>query len=72
MEMETTRLTGQQILPIAELPEDCRAVGRIDGSSPLVLKLTGQPSRIQQSGCMIAATIAARRGLTDRCAADAS
>jgi hypothetical protein len=66
------RLTSQQSLPIAELPEDSRVVGRVDGRSPPVRKPIGQLSRIQQSGCLIAATIAAKRRLTDRRAADAS
>jgi hypothetical protein len=63
--METLRLTDQQSLRIAELPEDYRVVG-VDGSAPLIRKPTGQLLRIQQNGRLIAATIAAKRRLADR------
>jgi hypothetical protein len=63
--METMRLTDQQSLRIAKLPEDYRVVG-VDGSTPLVRKPTGQLLRIQQNGRLIAATRAARRRLAER------
>jgi hypothetical protein len=63
------RLTNQQTLRIAELPDDYRVVG-VDGSSPLARKPTGQLLRIQQNGRLIAATIAAKRRLPERRAAD--
>jgi hypothetical protein len=63
--METMRLTDQQSLRIAELPEDYRVVG-VDGSTPLVRKPTGQLLRIQQNDRLIAATRAARRRLAGR------
>ena len=63
--MDTLRLTDQQSLRIAELPEDYRVVG-VDGGAPLVRKPTGQILRIQQNGRLIAATIAAKRRLADR------
>jgi hypothetical protein len=62
--METMRLTDQQGLRIAKLPEDY-LVG-VDGSTPLVRKPTGQLLRIQQNGRLIAATRAARRRLAER------
>ncbi|MGA2322027.1 MAG: hypothetical protein ABSG95_15055 [Solirubrobacteraceae bacterium] len=60
--METLRLTDQQSLRIAELPEDYRVVG-VDGSASLVRKPTGQILRIQQNVRLIAATISAKRRL---------
>jgi hypothetical protein len=69
--MGTMRLTDQQSLRIAELPEDYRVVG-VDGSTPLVRKPTGQVLRIQQNGRLTAATIAAKRGLAERRADEAA
>jgi hypothetical protein len=63
--METMRLTDQQSLRIAELPEDYRVVG-VDRRAPLVRTPTGQVLRIQQNGRLTAATIAAKRRLADR------
>jgi hypothetical protein len=63
--METIKLTDRQSLRIAELPEDYRVIG-VDRSAPFVRKPTGQIMRIQQSGSLTAATIAARRRLADR------
>jgi hypothetical protein len=63
--METVKLTDQQSLRIAELPEDYRVVG-VDCSAPIVRKPTGQILRIQQNGRMTSATVAARRRLADR------
>jgi hypothetical protein len=63
--MQTMKLTDQQSLRIAELPENYRVVG-IDGGAPLVRKPTGQVLRIQQNGRLIAATIAAKRRLAER------
>jgi hypothetical protein len=60
--METMKLTDQQSLRIAELPEDYRVVG-VDRRSPLVRKPTGQVLRIRQNGRIIAATVGARRRL---------
>jgi hypothetical protein len=58
----TTKLTDQQSLRIAELPEDYRVIG-VDRSTPFVRKTTEQVLRIQEDGSLIAATIAARRRL---------
>jgi hypothetical protein len=63
--METMRLTDQQSLRIADLPENYRVVG-VDRSAPLVRKPTGQLLRIEQNGRLTAATVAARRRLADR------
>jgi hypothetical protein len=63
--METLKLTDQQGLSIAELPEGDRVIG-VDRSAPFVRKPTGQILRIQQDGNMTAATVAARSRLTDR------
>jgi hypothetical protein len=63
--VETVKLTDQQSLRIAELPEEYRVVG-VDRRSPLVRKPTGQVLRIQQNGRLIAATVGARRRLADR------
>jgi len=63
--METMRLTDQQSLRIADLPENYRVVG-VDGSAPFVRKPTGQLLRIEQNGRLTAATVAARRRLADR------
>jgi hypothetical protein len=60
--METVKLSQQQSLRIAELPEDYRVVG-VHGRAPLVRKPTGQVLCIQQNGRLIAATIAAKRRL---------
>jgi hypothetical protein len=57
--METLRLTDQQGLRIAELPEEDRVIG-IDGSAPYVRKPSGQILRIQQNGDLTAATTAAK------------
>ena len=67
--METMKLTDQQSLRIAELPAAYRVVG-IDRSAPLVRKPTGQLLRIQPNGRLIAATVAAKRRLADRRAAE--
>ena len=48
------RLTHQQSLRIAELPEDYRVIG-VDRRAPLVRKPSGQVLRIQQDGRLIAA-----------------
>ena len=69
--MGTMRLTDQQSLRIAELPEDYRVVG-VDRSAPLVRKPTGQVLRIQQNGRLPPATIAAKRGLAERRADEAA
>lgn len=63
--METLRLTDQQSLRIAELPDEYRVVG-VDGGAPLVRKPTGQILRIQQNGRLSVATAAAKRRLADR------
>jgi hypothetical protein len=63
--METMKLTDQQSVRIAELPEEYRVVG-IDRTAPLVRKPTGQILRIQPNGRLIAATIAAKQRLADR------
>jgi hypothetical protein len=59
------KLTDQQSLRIAELPENYRVVGA-DRSAPFVRKPTGQIMRIQQNGSLTAVTIAARRRPADR------
>jgi len=48
------KLTDQQSLRIAELPEDYRVIG-VDRRAPLVRKPSGQVLRIQQDGRLIAA-----------------
>jgi hypothetical protein len=53
--METVKLSRQQSLRIAELPEDYSVVGS-DGRAPLVRKLNGQVLRVQQNGRLTAAT----------------
>ena len=58
------KLSEQQSLRIAELPDDYRVVG-VDGSSPLVREPTGQILCIQQSGRMTPATRAARDRLAN-------
>ena len=63
--METVRLTDQQSLRIADLPEEYRVVG-VDRSAPFVRKPTGQLMRIQQDGRLIAATVAAKGRLAAR------
>jgi len=65
------KLTDQQSLRIAELPEDYRVVG-VDRAAPLVRKPNSQIVRIQPNGRLIAATIAAKRRLADRSLADRS
>ena len=65
----TTKLTDQQSLRIAELPEDYRVIG-VDRSTPFVRKPTGQVLRIQEDGSLIAAPIAARRRLAGHRAAE--
>jgi hypothetical protein len=62
--MQTMELTDQQSLRIAELPEDYNMIGVVR-STPFVRKPTGQIMRIQQSGRLTAATIAAKRSLAD-------
>jgi hypothetical protein len=69
--IETMKLTDQQSLRIAELPEDYKVIG-VDGSGPMVRKPSGQVMRIQQNGRLIVATIAAKRRLADRCAGEAA
>ena len=56
------KLTDQQRLRIAELPEDFRVVG-VDSAAPLVRKPNGQIVRVQPNGRLIAATVAAKRRL---------
>jgi len=63
--METIKLTDQQSLRIADLPENYRVVG-VDRSAPFVRKPTGQLMRIQQDGRLTVATVAAERRLADR------
>ena len=63
--METVRLTDQQSLRIADLPESYRVVG-VDRSAPFVRKPTGQLMRIQQDGRLTVATVDAKRRLSDR------
>ena len=63
--METVRLTDQQSLRIAELPEHYRVVG-VDRSAPFVRKPTGEIMRIQQNGRLTAATVGARGRLAAR------
>jgi hypothetical protein len=62
--METTKLTDQQSLRIAELPRDYRVVA-IDRSTPVIRKPSGQLLRIQPNGRLVAATIAARQKLEE-------
>jgi len=59
-------LTNQQSLRMAELPEDYRVVG-VDRAAPVVRKSNGQLLRIQPNGRLVAATVAAKRRLTDPC-----
>ena len=63
--METMRLTDQQSLRIADLPEEYRVVG-VDRSAPFVRKPTGQLMRIQQDGRLTVATVAAKGRLAAR------
>jgi hypothetical protein len=63
--METVRLTDQQSLRIADLPENYRVV-EVDRSALFVRKPTGQLMRIQRDGRLIAATIAAKGRLAAR------
>lgn len=63
--METVRLTEEQSLCIADLPENYRVVG-VDRSTPFVRKPTGQLMRIQQNGRLISATVGATRRVADR------
>ena len=63
--METVRLTDQQSLRIADLPEEYRVVG-VDRSAPFVRKPTGQLMRIQQDGRLTVATVAAKGRLAAR------
>jgi len=63
--METLRLTDQQSVRIADLPENYRVVG-VDRSAPFVRKPRGQLMRIQQDGRLIAATVAAKGRLAAR------
>jgi hypothetical protein len=57
--METLRLTAQQSLRIADLPEHYRVVG-VDRRAPFVRKPTGQLMRIQQDGRLTVATVGAK------------
>ena len=70
-EMETMRLTDQQSLRIAELPEDYWVIG-VDSSAPTVCKPTGELLRIQQNGRPAAATAEAKRRLAERRAGEAA
>jgi hypothetical protein len=63
--METVRLTEQQSLCIADLPENYRVVG-VDRRTPFVRKPTGQLMRIQQNGRLTSATVAATHRVADR------
>jgi len=63
--METVRLTDQQSLRIADLPENYRVVG-VDHRAPFVRKPTGQLLRIQQDGRLTVATVEAKGRLADR------
>jgi hypothetical protein len=63
--METLRLTDQQSLRIADLPENYRVVG-VDRSAPFVRKPSGQLLRIQQDGRLTAATVGAKGRLAAR------
>ena len=63
--METVRLTEQQSLRIATLPENYRVVG-VDRSAPFVCNFTGQLMRIQQDGRLTSAPVAATRRVADR------
>ena len=69
--METLRLTHQQSVRIADLPENYRVVG-VDRSAPFVRKPRGQLMRIQQDGRLIAATVAAKGRLAGNGADQAS
>jgi hypothetical protein len=66
--METLRLTDQQSLRIAELPDNYRVVG-VDRSAPFVRKPRGRLMRIQQNGRLTAATVEAKGRLAARRAA---
>lgn len=63
--METIKLTDQQSLRIADLPETYRVVA-VARSAPLVRKPTGQIMRIQHDGRLTVATVADKRRLGDR------
>jgi hypothetical protein len=63
--METVRLTYQQSLRIADLPENYRVVG-VDRSAPFVRKPTGQLMRIQQNGRLTVAAVDAKGRLAAR------
>ena len=63
--METLRLTYQQSVRIADLPENYRVVG-VDRSAPFVRKPTGRLMRIQQDGRLTVATVAAKGRLAAR------
>jgi hypothetical protein len=63
--METVRLTDQQSLRIADLPENYRVVG-VDRSAPFVRKPTGQLMRIQQNGRLTVAAVDAKGRLAAR------
>ena len=55
--MESVKLSQQQSLRIAELPEDYQVVG-VDRRAPLVRKPNGQILRIQENGRLMAASTA--------------
>jgi hypothetical protein len=63
--METVRLTDQQSLRIADLPENYWVVG-VDRSAPFVRKPTGQLMRIQQNGRLTVAAVDAKGRLAAR------
>lgn len=63
--METIKLTEQQGLRIAALPENYRVVG-VDESAAFVRKPTGQLMCIQQNGRLTVAAVAAKRRLSGR------
>jgi hypothetical protein len=68
--METSTLTDQQGLRIAELPEDYRVIG-VDRGAPFVRTPTGQVMRMQQNGNLTAATGGAKNRLAGKGADEA-
>ncbi len=62
--MKTMKLTDEQSLSIAALPESYRVVG-VDGRAPFVRKPTGQLMRMRHDGRLTVATNAAERRLAD-------
>jgi hypothetical protein len=61
--MKPLKLTEQQSLRIAELPQGYRVIG-VENRAPLVRKPTGRILRIQQDGRLVAV----KPGLADRLA----